>query len=148
MAPCSSPMWPRGSCSLRSWAGAAPKPRPRIFSLWSSAIPKFPARTPPRGWSARPAGARGRANGLTGGRRWSLRLRNGLDVRLPETEVASALERLVALDGDAKLISRDIVLIDLRLKDRVTVRLSPAAAQSRADALKDKKPPAKKGGAA
>jgi len=49
---------------------------------------------------------------------------------------------------EAKLISRDIVTIDLRLPDRVTVRLSAAAAQARADALKEKKPPAKKGGPA
>ena len=72
-------------------------------------------------------------------------LMNGLDVRLPDTEIAQALERLVSLDREVKLISRDIVAIDLRLPDRVTVKLSPAAAQARADALKDKKP-AKKGG--
>jgi cell division protein FtsQ len=89
-----------------------------------------------------------RASILVGDRRWNLRLRNGLDIRLPESEVARALERLVALDREAKLISRDITAIDLRLADRVTVRLSPAAAQARADALKDKKTPAKKGGPA
>jgi cell division protein FtsQ len=89
-----------------------------------------------------------RAAILVGDRRWNLRLHNGLDVRLPETEVAGALERLVALDREAKLISRDITAIDLRLPDRVTVRLSPAAAQARADALKDKKQPSKKGGPA
>jgi cell division protein FtsQ len=88
-----------------------------------------------------------RASVLIGERRWNLRLRNGLDVRLPEEGIGPALERLAALDREAKLISRDIVSIDLRLPDRVTVRLSAAAAQARADALKDKKP-AKKGGAA
>jgi cell division protein FtsQ len=36
-------------------------------------------------------------------------------------------------------LSRDIVAVDLRLPDRVTVRLSDAAAQVRDDALKDKK---------
>ena len=87
-----------------------------------------------------------RASVLIGERRWNLRLRNGLDVRLPEDGIGPALERLVALDREAKLISRDIVAIDLRLPDRVTVRLSGAAAQARSDALKDKKPPAKKGG--
>ena len=65
-----------------------------------------------------------RASILIGERRWNLRLRNGLDVRLPEIEVASALERLVALDRDNKLLTRDIAVIDLRLADRVTVRLS------------------------
>jgi cell division protein FtsQ len=85
-----------------------------------------------------------RASVLVGERRWNLRLKNGIDVRLPESDVAPALERLVALDREKNLITRDIVTIDLRLPDRVTVRLSEAAAQARIDALKDKAK--KKGG--
>jgi cell division protein FtsQ len=88
-----------------------------------------------------------RASVLIGERRWNLRLRNGLDIRLPESDVEQALVTLAGLDRDKKLLSRDIVAIDLRLPDRVTVRLSEAAAAQRAEALKDKKP-AKKGGAA
>ena len=87
-----------------------------------------------------------RASILVGERRWNLRLRNGLDIRLPETDAASALDRLVALERDSKLTTRDITAIDLRLPDRVTVRLSPAAAQSRLDAAKDRKPAPKKAG--
>jgi cell division protein FtsQ len=81
---------------------------------------------------------------LVGERRWNLRLKNGIDVRLPESDIAPALERLVALDRAKNLITRDIVAIDLRLADRVTVRLSDAAAQARLEALKDKAK--KKGG--
>jgi cell division protein FtsQ len=88
-----------------------------------------------------------RASVLIGERRWNLRLRNGLDIRLPETDVDHALAALVALDRDKKLLTRDIVAIDLRLPDRVTLQLSDSAAAARADALKDKKP-AKKGGSA
>ncbi|MGD9770019.1 MAG: cell division protein FtsQ/DivIB [Pseudolabrys sp.] len=80
-----------------------------------------------------------RASVLVGERRWNLRLKNGLDVQLPETGVAAALDRLVALDRQKNLIDRDIVIIDLRLADRVTVRLSDAAAEARATALKEKK---------
>jgi cell division protein FtsQ len=87
-----------------------------------------------------------RATVLVGERRWNLRLNNGIDVRLPETDIAPALERLVALDKEKNLITRDIVAIDLRLPDRVTVRLSEGAAQARIDAAKDK--PKKKGGSA
>jgi cell division protein FtsQ len=87
-----------------------------------------------------------RASILVGQRRWNLRLKNGLDIRLPEDNVAAALERLIALDRDAKLLSRDIVAVDLRLPDRVTVRLSEAAAKVRLDDSKDKK--AKKPGKA
>ena len=87
-----------------------------------------------------------RAAVLVGERRWNLRLNNAIDVRLPETDIAPALERLVALDKEKNLITRDIVAIDLRLPDRVTVRLSEAAAQARIDAAKDKAK--KKGGSA
>jgi cell division protein FtsQ len=85
-----------------------------------------------------------RASVLVGERRWNLRLKNGIDVQLPDSETAAALERLVALDREKNLITRDIVAIDLRLSDRVTVRLSDPAAQAHIDALKDK--PKKKGG--
>ncbi len=87
-----------------------------------------------------------RAAVLVGERRWNLRLNNAIDVRLPETDIAPALERLVALDKEKNLITRDIVAIDLRLPDRVTVRLSEGAAQARIDAAKDKLK--KKGGSA
>ena len=87
-----------------------------------------------------------RASIFVAERRWNLRLANGLDVRLPETGVDQALERLVALDREKKLLSRDITAIDLRLPDRITIRLSDAAAQAREDALKDKDKKKKKGG--
>ncbi len=71
-------------------------------------------------------------------RRWNLRLKNGIDVRLPESDVEQALAELIALDHDKKLMSRDLVAIDLRLPDRVTVRLSDAAAQARDADLKER----------
>lgn len=88
-----------------------------------------------------------RASVLIAGRRWNLRLSNGLDILLPESGVELALTTLVGLDKDKKLLTRDIVSVDLRLPDRVTVRQSAAAAAARAEALKDKKP-VKKGNAA
>jgi cell division protein FtsQ len=88
-----------------------------------------------------------RASVLVAERRWNLRLKNGIDVRLPESDVERALDQLVALDREKNLLSRDISSIDLRLPDRVTVRLSDAAAQAREEALKPKKPKAKGGSA-
>jgi cell division protein FtsQ len=85
-----------------------------------------------------------RAAVLVSERRWNLRLKSGIDVELPEDGIAQALDRLVALDRDKKLLSRDITLVDMRLPDRVTVRQSDAAAAARDEALKPKKP--KKGG--
>lgn len=86
-----------------------------------------------------------RAYVRVGDRRWNLRLRNGLDIRLPETDVAQALETLQRLDRDKKLLSRDIVAVDLRLPDRVTVRLSEAAFQARSELFKQRRDK-KKGG--
>jgi cell division protein FtsQ len=85
-----------------------------------------------------------RASILVAERRWNLRLKNGIDVRLPETNVEQALDLLVNLDREKNLLSRDITAVDLRLPDRVTVRLSAAAAQARDEALQPKKK--KKGG--
>jgi cell division protein FtsQ len=85
-----------------------------------------------------------RASILVGERRWNLRLKNGIDVRLPEAEIESALGALTRFDRDKSLLSRDITAVDLRLPDRLTVRLSDGVAQAREDALK--KNTKKKGG--
>lgn len=79
---------------------------------------------------------------LVAQRRWNLHLKSGLDVRLPDSNVEQALQQLVALDRDKKILSRDITEIDLRKPDRVTVKLSDAAAAARAEAMKEilKKP--------
>lgn len=80
-----------------------------------------------------------RASILIAERRWNLKLKNGIDVRLPEANVENALDTLAGLDRDKRLFTRDIAAIDLRLPDRVTVRLSEEASQAREEALKDKK---------
>jgi cell division protein FtsQ len=77
---------------------------------------------------------------LVAERRWNLNLKNGVEIRLPETGVKQALRTLVKLDHEKKLLSRDITVVDLRLADRVTVRLSDGAAAARAEAFKPKKP--------
>jgi cell division protein FtsQ len=86
-----------------------------------------------------------RASILVAERRWNLRLKNGLDVRLPEFNIDQALQLLARLDRDKRLLSRDVISVDLRLPDRVTVRLPPEAAQARAEPPKDR-PAKRKGG--
>jgi cell division protein FtsQ len=88
-----------------------------------------------------------RASVLIAERRWNLRLKNGVDVRLPEFDVEQALDQLAALERDAKLLSRDITAIDLRLADRITVRLSDSAFQAREEAAKKRLPKPKGGNA-
>jgi cell division protein FtsQ len=74
-----------------------------------------------------------------GERRWNLRLKDGLDIRLPEQDVGNALAMLSRLDKEDKLFSRDIVAVDMRLPDRLVVQLSDDAAKAREDLFKDKK---------
>ena len=87
------------------------------------------------------------ASVLVAQRRWNMRLKGGIDIKLPDEDVEEALQTLVTLDRNKKLLSRDILTVDLRQADRVTIRLSDEAAAARTEAMKPKKP-AKKGGAA
>ena len=84
---------------------------------------------------------------FVGERRWNLRLKDGLDIRLPENDVGNALAALSKLDKEEKLFSRDIVAVDMRLQDRLTVQLSEDAAKAREELFKDKKPKKKAGDA-
>jgi cell division protein FtsQ len=84
---------------------------------------------------------------FVGERRWNLRLKDGLDIRLPENNVGNALAMLSALDKEDRLFSRDIVAVDMRLPDRLAVQLSDDAAKAREDLFKDKKPKKKAGDA-
>jgi cell division protein FtsQ len=84
---------------------------------------------------------------FVGERRWNLRLNDGLDIRLPENDVGNALATLSKLDKEDRLFSRDIVAIDMRLPDRLTVQLSEDAAKAREELFKEKKPKKKAGDA-
>jgi cell division protein FtsQ len=84
---------------------------------------------------------------FVGERRWNLRLKDGLDIRLPENDVGNALAALSRLDKEEKLFSRDIVAVDMRLSDRLAVQLSEDAAKVREELFKDKKPKKKAGDA-
>ena len=72
-----------------------------------------------------------RAAIFVGERRWNLRLKDGLDIRLPELDVGNALASLSRLDREDHLFTRDIVAVDMRLPDRLrcnypTMRPRPA----------------------
>jgi cell division protein FtsQ len=84
---------------------------------------------------------------FVGERRWNLRLKDGLDIRLPENDVGEALATLSALDKEDHLFARDIVAVDMRLPDRLTVQLSEDAAKAREESFKDKKSKKKVGDA-
>jgi len=92
------------------------------------------------------------ASVLVAERRWNLHLEGGVEILLPERDPEQALRTLIDLERSDRLLSRDIVAIDLRLVDRVTVRQSDGAAAIRDQALKDaeklKKGKTSKGGEA
>ncbi len=83
-------------------------------------------------------GERVRAGTYVSGRRWTLKL-DGVDIRLPEADPAAALARLVALQRSERLLDKDIIAVDLRMPDRVVVRLTEEAAAARAEAQKKTK---------
>ena len=67
-----------------------------------------------------------------GERRWNLRMKNGTDVMLPEGAEPQALAKLAQLQNDDALLDRPLVVVDMRLPDRLVVRpqAAPPAAPS------------------
>ncbi len=62
-------------------------------------------------------------------RRWNLILQNGVTILLPEGREETELAQLAKLETENSLISRDIGEIDMRMPDRVVMRLSAKAAE-------------------
>ncbi len=59
-------------------------------------------------------------------RRWNIILddiRHGITIKLPEDDVEDAWKKLVKLDVSQGILKRKLTIIDLRLKDKVTVKL-------------------------
>jgi cell division protein FtsQ len=57
-----------------------------------------------------------------GARRWNLFLKNNIQILLPENNTSAAWGHLAQLNNKYKLLSRDLVSIDLRLLDRVIIQ--------------------------
>jgi len=67
-----------------------------------------------------------------GQRRWTLRLHNGMAIRLPAEGISAALNRLQQLQPRMKILRRKNVSIDLRIGGRVKDRKAPGVAAARA----------------
>lgn len=80
------------------------------------------------------------------GRRWDLHLDNGVVIRLPEEGVDDALVRLSRLEREQQVLERDIAAVDLRLGDRMTIQLTPGAAERRQAAVEARAKALKKAG--
>lgn len=60
---------------------------------------------------------------LIDNRRWNIFIDGRIEVRLPERDAAAAWHRLARLDQAEQLLARAVEAVDLRLEDRVIVRL-------------------------
>jgi cell division protein FtsQ len=64
-----------------------------------------------------------------GDRRWNLRIDNTIDVLLPADSPASAWAQLASLERSTAILKRDVQVIDVRLPDRLVVRVNPEASK-------------------
>jgi cell division protein FtsQ len=59
-----------------------------------------------------------------GDRRWNLRIDNAIEVLLPADGIASAWSQLARLERSSAILKREVLTIDLRLPDRLVLRVS------------------------
>ncbi len=79
--------------------------------------------------------SRVRAFVRVGDRRWDLVLDNGVRVMLPEQDAFERLSFLIKTGAVQDFFTRDILSVDLRLADRITVSLSDEALERRGAAV-------------
>lgn len=70
------------------------------------------------------------------GRRWNLKLKNGVVAELPEDGAARAVSQLAQLIARDRILERNVTAIDMRLPDRLVVRTGPGT--DKESALGDK----------
>ena len=80
--------------------------------------------------AARPLGDRLLGLVRVGERRWDVILREGPRILLPEQAPRAALDRVMLLHDVQELLDRDLVRIDLRDPERMTVQLTPEALET------------------
>lgn len=62
-------------------------------------------------------------------RRWTLTFDNGIELHLPEQDIGRAWAKFAQTERNQGLLDRDIAIVDLRLPDRMVVRLTHDAEQ-------------------
>jgi cell division protein FtsQ len=77
-----------------------------------------------------------------GDRRWNLRIDNAIDVLLPADAAPSAWAQLARLERSSAILKRDVQVVDVRLPDRLVLRVNPEAPKE-APTSKKGRPPAK-----
>jgi len=72
-------------------------------------------------------------------RRWNLRLKSGIDIKLPESDPEAAIAELLILQRQSRILEKDVLALDFRVPGRVFARLSEEAAAAWADGHAAKK---------
>jgi cell division protein FtsQ len=67
-------------------------------------------------------------------RRWNLRIDHAIEVLLPEEDAAKAWAKLADLERQDNLLKRDILRVDMRLPDRLVLRVNGAQPKEAAPA--------------
>ena len=76
---------------------------------------------------------------LVGQRRWNLRLKSGVDIKLPEDNPLAAVTELLRLQRQSRILDKDMLALDFRVPGRVFVRLTEDAAAAWAEGHAGKK---------
>lgn len=69
-----------------------------------------------------------KASVRVGNRRWDIHFDNGLVVKLPEKDPGVAWQKLASLDASHQILGRAVRIIDMRLGERLVLRLTPDGA--------------------
>jgi len=77
-----------------------------------------------------------------GDRRWNLRIDNAIDVLLPGDAAANAWTQLARLERSSAILKRDVQVVDVRLPDRLVLRVNQEVPKE-APTSKKGRPPAK-----
>lgn len=77
-----------------------------------------------------------------GDRRWNLRIDNAIEVLLPADAPANAWAQLARLERSSAILKRDVQTVDVRIPDRLVLRVNPEAIKE-APTPKKGRPPAK-----
>ncbi len=80
-----------------------------------------------------------RAGVLIAGRRWNVKMESGLEIKLPESQPEAAFAKFAQMSRDMRILDKDLMSVDLRMPDRMVVRLSAEAAAARAETQNRKK---------
>ena len=78
-----------------------------------------------------------RAGELIAERRWNIVLAGDVEIMLPEDNAADALARVAAINSAHQILARDIAAVDVRIPERLVVRLTERGLSQRQAMLEE-----------